>query len=94
MNCQKCNSPLNEGDKFCQVCGSIVENNAPAVQPQPVETPVAPEQPVTPTVNGFQFDAQGNVIAAPQSVQPGQQTPQTQPLTNIQFDENGIVVSA
>ena len=48
MNCQKCNSPLNEGDKFCQVCGSIVENNAPAVQPQPVETPAVVTPKVTP----------------------------------------------
>ena len=48
MNCQKCNSPLNEGDKFCQVCGSIVENNAPAVQPQPVEEPAVATPEVAP----------------------------------------------
>ena len=39
MNCPKCNAPLNEGDKFCQTCGSVIQ---PAVQPQ--------EQPVAPTV--------------------------------------------
>lgn len=30
MNCPKCNSPINSGDKFCQVCGNIINN-----QPQP-----------------------------------------------------------
>ena len=48
MNCQKCNSPLNEGDKFCQVCGSIVENNAPTVQPQPIEQPAVATPEVAP----------------------------------------------
>ena len=62
------------------------------VAPQ-VVTPVV-EQPAPATVNGFQFDAQGNVIAAPQPVQTEQAAPQAQPLTNIQFDENGTVVSA
>lgn len=40
------------------------------------------------TSNGFEFDKYGNVIAAPteQPVQPA--------TTNIQFDENGTVVSA
>ena len=64
------------------------------VAPQaPVATPVVPEQPAPAIVNGFQFDTQGNVIAAP-TVQPEQPASQTQPLTNIQFDENGTVVSA
>lgn len=39
MNCPKCNAPLNEGDKFCQTCGSVIQ---PTIQPQ--------EQPVAPTV--------------------------------------------
>lgn len=39
MNCPKCNSPLNEGDKFCQVCGSVI-NNEPQ---QTTENQVAPE---------------------------------------------------
>ncbi len=52
-----------------------------------VETPAAPvAQPVT--SNGFQFDANGNVIGAPT-----EQVAQSVP-TNIQFDENGTVVSA
>lgn len=63
------------------------------VAPQ-VATPVVPEQPAPATVNGFQFDANGNVIAAPQPVQPEPQVSPVQPLTNIQFDENGTVVSA
>ncbi|MBQ7104958.1 MAG: zinc ribbon domain-containing protein [Bacilli bacterium] len=30
MICQKCHSPYNEGDKFCQVCGATLEaNNEP-----------------------------------------------------------------
>ena len=40
MNCPKCNSPLNEGDKFCQVCGSVI-NNEP--QQPTTENQVAPE---------------------------------------------------
>lgn len=51
MNCPKCNSPINEGDKFCQVCGNVLDNQQPAVsQPQttaaPPQTPVVNEQPV------------------------------------------------
>jgi len=66
---------------------------APIVEPVPVAepTPVTPLQPIE--SNGFQFEANGNVIAAPQV----QEAPQTQPKTpflNIQFDENGTVVSA
>ena len=67
-----------------------------------VETPVVPVTPVVPiasveapmaptTSGGFQFDANGNVIAAPVA-QPEQ--PAVQPFANIQFDENGTVVSA
>ena len=66
-----------------------------------VETPaVAPVQPVAPVAQpaagGFQFDANGNVIAAP--------TPETSTTEgeggeapaapNFQFDENGTVISA
>ena len=59
-----------------------------APQPQTVQTAV--EQPVQ-SSNEFQFDANGNVVAAP--VEQPVQTPQPVP-TNIQFDENGTVVSA
>ena len=50
MNCPKCNSPLNEGDKFCQVCGSVVENAAPQpmAQPAPMPGPMPMGQPVQP----------------------------------------------
>ena len=50
--------------------------------------PVEETTPVAPASNGFQFDANGNVIAAP-TEQPAQPVP-----TTIQFDENGTVVSA
>ena len=40
------------------------------------------------TLNGYEFDANGNVVAAPT-----EQSTQPEP-TNIQFDENGTVVSA
>lgn len=54
-------------------------------------TPVASVAPVQPqSLNGFQFDANGNVIAAP-TEQPASPTPGP---SNIQFDENGTVVSA
>ena len=43
MNCPKCNSPINDGDKFCQVCGNVL-NNAP--QQPVVDTPNVMEQPV------------------------------------------------
>lgn len=42
MNCPKCNSPINEGDKFCQVCGNVL-NSTP--QQPVVETPNIVEQP-------------------------------------------------
>ena len=48
MNCPKCNAVLNEGDKFCPVCGAtidggVVQNNQPApeaVMPTPPVNPV------------------------------------------------------
>lgn len=40
MNCPKCNAPLNEGDKFCQTCGSLVP------QEPPKEENVQPAEPV------------------------------------------------
>ncbi len=76
----------------------------PVGQSQAVEPPVPPVGPGLPgftgaqpvsvpqqTSNGYSFDANGNVIAAPQEqpTQPVQPTPM-----NIQFDENGTVVSA
>ena len=71
MNCPKCNAPLNEGDKFCQTCGSVIQ---PTVQPQ--EQPVAPavaennmQQPMAnmaPPVNNVQPAAPvGNVPTEP-----------------------------
>lgn len=66
-----------------------------------VETPaIAPVQPVAPVAqsasDGFQFDANGNVIAAPT-----QETSTTEgeggeapSAPNFQFDENGTVISA
>ena len=71
MNCPKCNAPLNEGDKFCQTCGSVIQ---PTIQPQ--EQPVAPtvvennmQQPMTnmaPPVNNVQQIAPvGNIPSEP-----------------------------
>lgn len=58
----------------------------------PVVAPTAPVEPVAPT-GGYQFDANGNVVAAPQA--PAQLAQSAEPVfTNIQFDENGTVVSA
>ena len=37
MNCSKCHAPINEGDKFCQTCGSLVPqvtNAQQEVQPE------------------------------------------------------------
>ena len=53
MNCPKCGSPLNPGDKFCQVCGSAVDQNA-ATTPQQtpvVETPTTDPKPSVQPVN-------------------------------------------
>lgn len=45
MNCPKCNSPLNDGDKFCQVCGSVVDNAAPQQAPVVEATPEVVQAP-------------------------------------------------
>jgi len=64
-----------------------------ALVQQPVQAPAV--QPVA--SNGFQFDANGNVIAAPQPVAltteeaPAGEAPAA---PNYQFDENGTVISA
>lgn len=34
MNCPKCNAPLNEGDKFCQTCGSVINQATPQPEQQ------------------------------------------------------------
>lgn len=52
-----------------------------------VQAPVA-----TQTVDGYSFDENGNVIQAPVAAQPTAPAP-VQPV-NIQFDENGTVISA
>lgn len=88
---------------------------AVAVQPTaPVEAPVppvgpglpgyvAPSAPVTqttqPAANGYQFDANGQVIAAPTVLaqptqQPEQAADQQPAVPNYKFDENGILISA
>ena len=61
MFCGRCGNKLNDGDRFCGVCGSVVQPIAPApvVEEPVVEQPVAPapvveapvvEQPVAPVV--------------------------------------------
>lgn len=73
---------------------------APAMQ-QPVQ-PVAPSAPVTPTPvateSGFQFDANGNVIAAPQVPVSEEatdgETGEAPAAPNYVFDENGTIISA
>lgn len=95
MNCQKCNSPLNEGDKFCQVCGSVVDNNTPAAQPQPqpVEEPAvvtpevapAPVEVAQPTTEVAPTPAQqANVPMMNQPVQQPVQPPMPGPVPMAQ----------
>ena len=61
----------------------------------PVAPVAQPAAAITVESNGFQFDANGNVIAAPQVQEVPQAQPQSvQSFSNIQFDENGTVVSA
>lgn len=64
MNCPKCNSPINDGDKFCQVCGNVINNPVPqepaAVQPV-AATPTVAEQPALnnmqqPTNQGMNYN--------------------------------------
>lgn len=50
MNCPNCGSTINQGEKFCGVCGTqVAEENTQVVQPQ-VQPQVVTEQPVTETV--------------------------------------------
>lgn len=50
--------------------------------------------PVAPEVNGIQFDALGNVVAAP-TVMPAPVAPtQEASAPNFQFDENGVLISS
>ncbi len=67
MNCPKCGSPLNPGDKFCQVCGSAVETTTPTVdaQPTPVTQPEVQPQPVVQPVPVEQPNPAPAVMPAP-----------------------------
>ena len=84
--------------------GNVVAAPA-APAPAPVEAPVppigpglpgyvAPAAPQTVTSNGFEFDANGNVVAAPAAPAPTEQPTPAASISNIQFDEDGTVVSA
>ncbi len=70
---------------------------APVIE-TPVVTPVTPIAPVAQPVTsgGFQFDANGNVIAAPNSTEsaPEGEAPAGGSTPNYQFDANGTVISA
>lgn len=47
MNCPKCNAVLNEGDKFCPVCGATIDGGV-AQNNQPVPEVTAQTPPVNP----------------------------------------------
>lgn len=40
MFCEKCGSPINDGDMFCQNCGTPVAPVAPVVEPEPTHVPL------------------------------------------------------
>lgn len=52
MNCPKCNAPLNEGDKFCQTCGSVI--NQTTLQPEQQVTQPVIENNMQQPVNNVQ----------------------------------------
>ena len=83
MNCPKCNSPLNEGDKFCQVCGSVVNNEPqqPAVEPAPAAPQPAVQEvaPVAEAQPAPAPQAQPVVNNMPQQPAPMQPTNYNQP---------------
>ena len=76
---------------------TVVEEPVPPIGPglpgYVAPTPVVPTSPQP--SNEYQFDANENVVAAP-AVAPVQQpaTPTEPSMSNIQFDENGTVISA
>lgn len=86
MNCPKCNSPLKEGDKFCQICGTVVDGTGMTGNPMPMQQPtpqptVEPMGNPNPTVAGMpmpnqqvqpqQFNQGANVYnPQPDPVQP------------------------
>lgn len=78
MNCPKCNAPLNEGDKFCQTCGSVINQPTPQPeQPQVVENNV--QQPVqTPVVENNMQQPMPNMQQPMNNVQP-----QVAPVGNV-----------
>jgi uncharacterized Zn finger protein (UPF0148 family) len=69
MNCPKCNAPLNEGDKFCQTCGSVINQVAPQPEQQPQVVENNMQQPMAnmaPPVNNVQQVAPvGNIPTEP-----------------------------
>ena len=82
-----------EGIAVASPATPVVETPVPPVGPG-LPGYVAPVAPQTVTSNGFEFDANGNVVAAPAAPAPAAQpTPQVS-ISNIQFDEDGTVVSA
>lgn len=78
MNCPKCGSNINEGEKFCKVCGNqIVEMSFQ--QQQPVEPIV-----VNTELNNFQQPEQSNIQ---QVYQPNTMNQQ---VNNTQYSNNEI----
>ena len=106
MNCPKCNSPLKEGDKFCQICGTVVGGTGMPGNPMPMQQPM--QQPIpqptvepmgnpNPTVAGMPMP---NQQVQPQQFNQGANVynPQPDPVQPQIFDSkpakkvNGLVI--
>ena len=57
MNCPTCTSPLTPNARFCGSCGFTLA--PPSAEPLPVQPPPVVQQPQSPGVGSFHFDADG-----------------------------------
>ncbi len=84
MYCQRCGSKMEDGTKFCMVCGAPLEQPQKPAQPQPTPQAQAPQQQATvqsqPTPQPApQAAAQAQAPAQPQPTPAPQATPQAAP---------------
>ena len=98
--CMKCGARLQEGDAFCPMCGSRVEELPPQVPVQPIQQPQQPTQPQQPIQSqqptqpqaSYQREIPKAIPVSPEEeyemVEPVQQSPYARPAASANYAQS------
>ena len=99
--CMKCGARLQEGDAFCPMCGSKVEELPPQVPVQPIQQPQQPTQPQQPIQSqtapqqqqaAYQREIPKAIPVSPEEeyemVEPVQQSPYARPAASANYAQS------